>query len=469
MQPAYVLPPTHHCPPVDPADLPALRQHLRTAPKKLRALVVVIASTGRRAKDVRHMRWQEVRLHEGVWLYKPGRWLTLTPATCAAIKALPEAGPWVFPNRWRHVEHPWSEDAVEKSWELFRQSLPGALCHLTLTGLRASREEWLKQEQAEGEAVCGAGVPFHVRQQPADLSALIERLQQHPGTDEGITVKEVAELYFQYHLAAKPSYDLHRRTFYKEFEGVLNRPVTNLKKIELIAWHASRRAVPSQANRALSILRTMCNWAIGLDLLKGTNPTAGIRKFPTHSRERAVEPEEMPKLLWAIETASPRNRAFFSVCLFTGARGGEVRHMEWQHVNLERRIWFKPTTKNGRPHRVPLSRQVVEVLAALPRDGRWVFPGTAGQPLASATPRKAWEALRQVAGLPDVTIHDLRRSMATWLASRNVNLSTIQHALNHSSLQPTAIYARMHLSSLDTALQTMADQMQESRRLCLPG
>jgi integrase len=121
----------------------------------------------------------------------------------------------------------------------------------------------------------------------------------------------------------------------------------------------------------------------------------------------------MPKLLWALSTATPRDRAFFTVCLFTGARGGEVRHMEWQHVNLERRIWFKPTSKNGKPHRIPFPRQVVEALAALPREGRWVFLGTAGEPISPDTPRKTWRAFREVAGLPDVTIHDLRRSAAT--------------------------------------------------------
>lgn len=453
--------PIHHCPPVDQSDMPILRRHLSTGPKKLCVLATVMASTGQRADTVRHMKWQETRLHEGVWLYRPGRWLTLTPATCAALKSLPEAGPYVFPNRWTHPESPWSEDGVEKCWERFRASLPGVLRYLTLTGLRASREAWNKQEQAEQHTTAN-GIPFHVRQQLPDLAGLIERLQQQTVKGEGITLKEVAELYFQYQLSGKASYDLHRRTFYREFQPWLERTPASLKKIEIIAWHASRRQVPSEGNRGLGILRALINWAIRMDLLTCTNPTLGIRKFRTQSRERAVEPEEMPRLLYAIQTATPRDRAFFSVCLFTGARGGEVRHMEWEHVNLERGTWFKPVTKNGRPHRVPLPRQVVEALAALPRQGRWVFPGTAGQPIASATPRKAWDAIRQVAGLPDVTIHDLRRSCATWLASRNVNLSVIQHALNHSSLQPTATYARLHTSALGTALQAMADQMQQT-------
>jgi integrase len=126
----WVPSPVHHCPPVGPADVPILRRHLADGPKKLCVLAIVVASTGRRAETVRHMRWQDVRLHEGVWLYRPGRWLPLMAATCAAIKSLPEAGPWIFPNRWSQPEYPWSQDGVEKSWERFRSSLPLSLRQL---------------------------------------------------------------------------------------------------------------------------------------------------------------------------------------------------------------------------------------------------------------------------------------------------------------------------------------------------
>ena len=456
----------HHCPPVDPAELPALRRHLREGPRKLSTLAMVVASTGRRTHDVRLMRWQDVRLAEGLWLYRPGRCLPLPPSTCLAIKALPEVGPWVFPSSWRLTELPWSHRAVEKSWERFRRTLPGALHHLTLTGLRASREAWLKQDHADYAYHKTNGLPFHVQQPGPNLSDLMERVRQSCSTQgDGLRVKDLVDSYFQFHLMGKASYDLNRRTFYKELVHWFDRPVHSLKKLEIIEWHASRRSAPAQANRALKILRAACNWAIRLDLLTCADPTAGVRQFPSRSRERAVDPEEMPKLLWALETTTPRNRAFFSVCLFTGARSGEVRQMEWEHVNLERRKWVKPFTKNGRSHTVPLPTQVVEALSAMPKTGRYVFPGLTDAPVHPTTPRKAWEALRQVAGLPDVTIHDLRRTAATWLASQNANLTVIQHALNHTSLQPTAIYARLHTTALDKALQGMADQMQHTAGL----
>ena len=459
--------PIHHCPPPVPLDLPILREHLSRANSKIAAFAMTVAATGRRAADVRMMRWQDVRLDEGLWLYRPGRHLPLPPTACAALKNLPQSGPWVFPLTWRRTDHPWSEDAVEQCWTRLRRTLPGALCHLTLSGLRASREDWLKlEEQGSPFHSLNTAVPFHVRQRLPDLLALVAKIRDG-GTDagDGMPLREIAELYFQYQLAEKRSYDLARRTFYAEFTEWLARPVRGLRKLEIIHWHTSRWSAPTQANRALGLLRSMINWAISFDLLSCTNPTTGIRKHRVHSRTRYVEPDEMPKLLWTLKTASARDQAFFFTCLFTAARSGEVRAMEWQHVDLLRRIWVKPITKNGKPHRVPLPTQVIEALNMMPRQGRWVFPGAAGNHVSDSTPRKAWEVIRRVAGLPDVTVHDLRRSAATWLASQNVNISIIQHALNHSSLQPTSIYARMHLSSLDHALQGMADQMQHASQL----
>ena len=56
-------------PPVTPADLPILRRHLSQGPKKLCVLATVVASTCGRSDELRQMRWQDVILAEGLWLY----------------------------------------------------------------------------------------------------------------------------------------------------------------------------------------------------------------------------------------------------------------------------------------------------------------------------------------------------------------------------------------------------------------
>lgn len=54
--------------------------------------------------------------------------------------------------------------------------------------------------------------------------------------------------------------------------------------------------------------------------------------------------------------------AVFSVA--TGLRQGNVKGLEWQHVDLDRRHAWIPGSqhKNGRPHAVPLNEMALSVL-----------------------------------------------------------------------------------------------------------
>jgi integrase len=112
---------------------------------------------------------------------------------------------------------------------------------------------------------------------------------------------------------------------------------------------------------------------------------------------------------------------------------------------------------------VPLPVQVVETLTRLPRTSEWVFPGINGQPWSLGSIQKVWQLVRRRWNLQDVTLHDLRRTCASYLAISGENLPTIQNVLNHSSLAHTSIYARLNTKAVDRALQAQAD------RLCSMG
>ena len=82
--------------------------------------------------------------------------------------------------------------------------------------------------------------------------------------------------------------------------------------------------------------------------------------------------------------------------------------------------------------------------------------------MASIT--KQWGLFRHRLNLDDVTLHDLRRTCASYLAIAGENLPTIQHVLNHRSLGPTAIYARLNTKAVDRALQRQADRFTAYKR-----
>ncbi len=215
---------------------------------------------------------------------------------------------------------------------------------------------------------------------------------------------------------------------------------------------------PYQANRALGVLKAMIRWGITLDLCTH-DPTPGVRRFPVHSRSRFLTTEELKRLMQVLNTAPDNIRLFITIVLATGCRRSEARTMKWSDIDLETRRWTKPRTKNGHWHVVPLPRQTLHALTDSPRQGEWVFHGQHGHAWSCAGIEKAWGRLRKQCGLHDVRLHDLRRTAASHLAINGENLTTIQKMLDHSSLQATAIYARLDLVALDGALQRQADRI----------
>ena len=85
-------------------------------------------------------------------------------------------------------------------------------------------------------------------------------------------------------------------------------------------------------------------------------------------------------------------------------------------------------------------------------------PRSTRRPWAKSSIHKGWRTFRHRIDLDDVTVHDLRRTCASYLSIYGENLPTIQNVLNHRSLGPTAIYAPLNVQAVDRALQKQADR-----------
>jgi integrase len=131
--------------------------------------------------------------------------------------------------------------------------------------------------------------------------------------------------------------------------------------------------------------------------------------------------------------------------------------MQWPDVHLECKEWQIAMTKNGEPHTVLLTPEAIKVLKRRKKDTKsskslFVFPGS-GETGHLVEPRGAWErmlarstalglveALAEKHGLHlqhyemrDLHIHDLRRTLGSWLASRGTSLTIIGRVLNHKT------------------------------------
>ena len=222
---------------------------------------------------------------------------------------------------------------------------------------------------------------------------------------------------------------------------------------------------PGQANRLLSIIKTMWKKAgiWGFIPESHPNPACGIPMNRETPRERFVRPSELAQLIAAVEQESDvRIRAALWLYLLTGARKSELLEATWANVDLDRRELRIPKPKQGKPHIYPLSSLAMVVLKQLPRfEGNpYLIPGDKmGNHLVNIS--KAWTRVRCRAGLNDVWLHDLRRSVGSWLAMSGHSLLAIGKVLGHSSPRTTQIYARLVDEVPRLALESHAQKLIE--------
>lgn len=70
--------------------------------------------------------------------------------------------------------------------------------------------------------------------------------------------------------------------------------------------------------------------------------------------------------------------------------------------------------------------------------------------------KKSWTRFRKEIELQDVTIHDLRRSLGSGMASNNVNIALIKDALHHKDMKTTiAVYALTRKDAVGDAKESV--------------
>lgn len=160
-----------------------------------------------------------------------------------------------------------------------------------------------------------------------------------------------------------------------------NKKISHISKYDVQAMHEKVRRENGlyRANRLLAVIQVIYNKAIEWGW-EGLNPASGIKKFKEKSRDRFLHPDELPRFFKSLEVEENDSiKDYISVSLFTGARKANVLAMRWDEINLERKEWQIPETKNGEPLRVHLIDDVVEILKrrkAIYGKKNWVFQGS---------------------------------------------------------------------------------------------
>ena len=245
--------------------------------------------------------------------------------------------------------------------------------------------------------------------------------------------------------------------------GIKDKKLSEIERTEIKAVHVkTTKKSAAQADRVVAVVSAVFTYMLAQERFNGQNPAMRIQKNPAPSRDRFLQVDELTPFFKALsESSNETMRDFFLLALLTGARRANVSAMRWADVDLVAGVWRIAKTKNGTPQTVTLSPEAVMVLEARKDGGVFVFPGD-GVTGHIVEPKKAWATLLKTAGIVNLRIHDLRRTLGSWQARTGASLPIIGKSLNHKTHQATAIYARLDLDPVRQSVNTATAAMMEA-------
>ena len=220
---------------------------------------------------------------------------------------------------------------------------------------------------------------------------------------------------------------------------------------------------PSTIARRVNCLRSFFNFLWANEYVPH-NPCLKI-KTPKRARKlpTVLTEEECRGLLEATYKSHYtmlgfRDQAIVSLLLYTGVRRQELLDIRLDDINLQQG-WLR--VQRGKGNKMRLVPLVPEAIAAI-EDWLEFRPACQHQSLFTTLTRKPLgrhglqalfrKALRNAnITRSGITIHTLRHSFATLLLRNGCDLMSIKEMLGHASLESTAIYLHVDMSSLQAA------------------
>ncbi|WP_200942344.1 MULTISPECIES: tyrosine-type recombinase/integrase [unclassified Leifsonia] len=184
------------------------------------------------------------------------------------------------------------------------------------------------------------------------------------------------------------------------------------------------------------------------------DPTLGVRLPQPRKASNAMQIPSSDELRAILSAASAHQRALFAVCAFAGLRLGEASALQVGDVDfLKRTISVRRQAqktqgkvleirlpKYGSERTVATADGLLRLLSVhitlLGLQGlqdAFLFPSESGGPAAPSTVHHAWVSARDKATTAPYHLHDLRHYFASGLIAGGCDVSTVQHALGHSS------------------------------------
>lgn len=239
------------------------------------------------------------------------------------------------------------------------------------------------------------------------------------------------------------------------------KPASTRRRTDPVA-----RGGKGTATRTTGLLGAIFTFATKRNM-RSNNPVHGVKRFKDGNSHRYLSPGELGRVGVALqhEQLSAKGRAIIRLLILTGARKSEIEGLRWSEVDMHGGRLLLHDSKTGAKI-VPIGPAALEVLQAVERDpaSPFVFPAErlteeavkAKHKHFVGTP-KVWLRVRELAGLSDVRLHDLRHTYASIAAAGGQSLQLIGKLLGHKDVKTTGQYAHLADDPVRQAAQRTSD------------
>jgi integrase len=270
-----------------------------------------------------------------------------------------------------------------------------------------------------------------------DMASVIGAERTRAGTINALCVSYYRSPNF---LGLKPSTKAVRRNMIEKFRSRHgDKPLRGLARAHVSEIIGAMAETPAAANNLLKVLRVILNHAVAVDMIEA-NPAMAVMKFKSHSDGHHPWTKEEIAAFEEHHPVGTRARLALALGLYTGQRKGDVIRMGWQHVTDD--MIAVRQEKTAAALMIPISAELMSVLAQLPRTNLTFVVTERGAPFTSAGFGNWFRAQCDAAGLSHCSFHGLRKSCATRLADKGCSVHEIAAITGHRSLGLVAHYTR---------------------------
>lgn len=258
------------------------------------------------------------------------------------------------------------------------------------------------------------------------------------------TFKSVAERWFIIHASKVSAGTMTniKRSFKNDIFPLIGKePIERLtapKAIEVINSIVARGS-HEIARKVARRMNSVMTYAVNAGIIH-SNPLIGIKELIPSTKvqhQLTIPPEELPELVKAIKYSSAKitTRCLIEFQLHTMVRPGEAAEAKWSEIDFLESIWAIPAErmKMDRPHLVPLTPQVLEILdmmKPLSFHREYIFPSHI-DPKKPANKQSANKALRDMGFRGRLVAHGMRALASTTLNEKGFDHDIIEAALAH--------------------------------------